>query len=346
MDRRVQVVDAAVRFLWRLRCEDVGPVGVHAGDGPAEDFLHVVAFLSREAQTVIACGEGAGDELIREGLHRVPESRVGDVVLVQLQLVQVDELSIKRVEQLRLEGQGLQIDVPVPDLALDPVPEAAVQEAQLPGRVVLGHKAEALEVVDQPVEALHALLKGSGDRLRLGAAFAVPESERGLQAFAEGGLDGLPRGEDVGLGKAPHVRALHVEARDVIDLEEMPGHQLQRLAPEGSAVHALALGEAEEARHDLDAELRQRRPEVPAIAAEVIQEASRTEPLQLFDPAVRLSPFGILDHRGQVWSRGEPGPRHPMSSWTACRRSSSICSLIAAASSAVEIPEKGSAALS
>ena len=322
VDRRVHEVDAAVRLFRRLRQEDVRPVGVHAGDGTAEDLLHVVPLLGRKAQAVVACGEGAEDQFVGEGLHGVTQAGVWDVVLVELQLIQVDELGIERVEELRLEGQRLQVDEPVPDLTGDPVPEAAVEHLQghVP-RVAVRHQAEALEVVRQPVEALHALLQGSGHRLGLGAGLPVPEREGSLQALAGGGLDRFSRGEPVRLREAPDLRPLEVEAADVVNAEQVPGHQLHRLAAQGRAVHAFALGEAEEPRDDLDHKLRQRRPEVPLVGVQVIQEAPRAQLLHLFHVRVLRRLPGVFHDGGEVRGGGDA---HPISSATAAARSSSI----------------------
>ena len=340
MHGRIHEVDAAVGRHGRLCQEDKGPVGVHAGDRLPDDLLHVVPFLRREAEAVVSGGEGAEDQLVREGLHRVAQTGVGDVVFIKLQLVQVDELGIERVEELRLEGQRLEVDISVPDPALDLMAEAAVQETQLARRVILGHEAEVREVVLQPVEALHALLQGSGDRLGLDAAFAVPERQGGLQGLAEDRFDRLPGREDIGFGEAPDLRPGQEEPAGVIDREQVPGHQLQRFAAQGSAVHALALGEAEHAGHDLDGELGQARTEVPAVAPDVIQEAPGAEPLQLFNAGVCFRLLGVLDHGREV--RGLWQIRHPMSSAMAFRRSSSICSLKAAASCASGRSPKGS----
>ena len=300
----------------------MGPVGVHAGDGPAEDLLHVVPLLGRKAQAVVSRREGAEDEFVGKGLHGVAQAGVGDVVLVELQLIQVDELGIERVEKLRLEGQRLEVDEPVPDLAGDPVPEAAVEHLQgdVP-RVPVLHQAEAREVVRQPAEALHALLQGSGHRLGLCAGLAVPEGEGSLQALAGGGLDRLARGEPVRLREAPDLRPLEVEAADVVNAEQVPRHQFHRFAAQGRAVHALALAEAEEPRDDLDHKLRQRRPEVPLVGVQIIQEAPRAQLLHFFHVRVFRRLPGVFHDGGEVRGRGDA---HPISSATAAARSSSI----------------------
>ena len=317
--RGIAEVYAAIRLDRRLRHEGEGVVRGRAGDRPSQDPLQEVALLRCEARAVVAGGESVEQQLVREGLGAVAQSGVGDRVLVELQLVQVHEGCVERVEELRLEGEGLQVDEAVPELALDRVAQGAVQEAELAGRIVLGDEAEALEVVDQPVEALHALLQRAGDRLALGAGAPVPERKRRLQRLRPGRFDRLPRGEDPSLGKAPDLRARQVEAADVVGAEQVPGHQLQRLAAQGGAVQAFALREGKEPGHGLDAELRQGGAEVPAPAVQIVEKAPGAQTLQLLDPLVVPGVPRIAEHLIQVRSLSHRGPpRCP--AWTRPRR--------------------------
>ena len=300
MDGRRGEVHLAVRRARGLSHEAEHAVGVRAGDNAAEDLLHVIAVLRREADAVVARGERGEDELVGVALRGVAQSGVGAGVFVKLQLVEVDERRVERVEELRLKGEGLKVNVSAPDLALHAVAERRVDQPQLARRVILGREAEPLEVVDEPVKALHALLERAGNGLALRAAAPVPEGERKLQRLRPGSFDRFSRGEHAGLGEPADAGLRMVKAADGERAEKLPGHELERRAAQGRAVQPLALGEREKAGHDLHAELRQRRAEDPAAAVEIVEKAAAGQPRQIADALVRGGLLGVGEHLRHV----------------------------------------------
>ena len=293
-------VHLAVRRARGLGHEAEHAVGVRTGNNAAEDLLHVIAVLCREADAVVASGERGENELVGVTLGGVAQSGVCAGVFVELQLVEVDERRVERVEELGLKGKGLEVDVSSPDLAIHAVAERRVNQPQLVRRVVLGHEAELLEVVDEPVKALHALFERAGNGLALRAAAPVPEGERKLQRFRPGGFDRLSWGEHPGLGEPADAGLRMVKAADGERAEQLPGHELERRAAQGRAVQPLALGKGEKAGHDLHAELRQRRAEDPAAAVEIVEKAAAGQPRQIADALVRGGLLGISEHLRHV----------------------------------------------
>ena len=305
------VVGFAVDRVRSLADKSKDAVRGRAGHGAAQDLLKVVPVLGRKAYAVVAGREGDRQQLVAKALHGVTKAGVGDRVFVQLQLVQVDELAVEGVKQVRFERQRFQVDAAAPDLALNNVAQAAVGQLQRHARwVALSDQAQPGEVVDQKVEALHALLERAGHGLSLGAAEPVPDRQHRLQRLQRHRLGAFPGAKGVRLGKAPQRAVRMIKAAHVVDKKQVPGHQLQGRAAQRSAVQGLALRKRKQVGDRLDAPFRQGGGEIPSAAVQIVQKPTAGKPLQILDPVVVGHVPRPAQHAGQVgrFSHSRPCP--------------------------------------
>ena len=304
--RRIGVVHLAVLHPGRFRHEHEGAIGVRPFDGAPQHRLQIVPVGGGKARPVVAGREGDQHQLVGVGLHGVAQSGVRPGVLIELQLVQMDEHGIERVEQVGLVGQRLHVQEAAAQLTGELVSQGAVQHPQRHAcRIVRRGQPQPHQVVLEELKALHALLHGARHRFFLGAAALVPQAHGKQQRFRKAGLYGFPRGEDVRLRKPPQPRVGPLKAAHRVGAVYMPRHQFKELAPQRRAVQPLPLHEREQLRHDPDAKLRQRRIQHEPRILQITQKPLAAQPRQLADALIRSRSPGVSQHLVQM---GRPHP--------------------------------------
>ena len=175
---RAQVVHLPGLWVF-IRTGDKGEntVSIRAGDLAPDNPAAIRHTLGTEAGSVITGGGGCQDQLVAIGFRCVLQAAVGRCGLVQLQLVQVHNVGIKGVENVRLVGKGLKGYLPFPYRSCKAVAQGAVQHPKTMDSILGNRQAKTVQVVAQKAKPFHVLLQGAGYGLDLAVGRAVPQAQ-------------------------------------------------------------------------------------------------------------------------------------------------------------------------
>ena len=204
------------------------------------------------------------------------------------------DIGVEGVEDIRLVGQGLKGNLPIPDGTGKAVAQGAVQHPQAVDGIFCHRQAQAVEVVAEEAKPFHVLFQRSGNGLDFAERGAVPQAQHPAQSRGKGGLAVFSGQHQQNFLVSPDHRTRQEEAADVVDDEHLEVAQEERRSSQGPAVQVLSLLMAEKRLDCLNAKLRKLCPKFPPGILQICKVPAAGGPDVLPRLRIRRSPQRIL----------------------------------------------------